>query len=138
MIVGERTLRNKIPETLKSGCLGAQRGDRGWSFPQVHACAVRDMVTPLLSGSTKGNQQTETSSVGVGLVKPVVAYGAKAANTITALFSKIGCWIVLSGNELDLSFCRSCGSGLFVLVPVARTVGRGRARFGIMSQRVLI
>jgi hypothetical protein len=23
MIVGERTLRNKIPETLKSGCLGA-------------------------------------------------------------------------------------------------------------------
>jgi hypothetical protein len=42
MIVGERTLRHKIPENLKSGCLGAQRGDRGWSFPQVHTCAVRD------------------------------------------------------------------------------------------------
>jgi hypothetical protein len=58
MIVGERTLRNKIPETLKSGCLGGRRGDRvGRS--RKFTPARCEMDTPLLSGRTKGNQQTE-------------------------------------------------------------------------------
>jgi hypothetical protein len=72
--VAERTLRNKIPETLNSGCLcarsgdprraaflGAQHGDRGWSFPP---CSVRD-PSLLLYGSTIN--KPKTSSVGVGL-----------------------------------------------------------------------
>ena len=78
-LVAERTLRNKIPETLKSGCLGAQRGDRGWSFPQVHTCAVLRWLRRYFPVVPKAINQQKTSSFGVGLVKPVAAYGAKAA-----------------------------------------------------------
>ena len=56
MIVGECFLRNKIPETLKSDRLGAKRGGSRVVVPAFARC---EMVTPLLSGSTKGNQQTE-------------------------------------------------------------------------------
>ena len=79
MIVGERTLRNKIPETLKSGCLGAQRGDRGWSFPQVSRLRGARWLRRYFPAVPKAINKPKTSSVGVGLVKPVAAYGAKAA-----------------------------------------------------------
>jgi hypothetical protein len=59
MIVGERTLRNKIPETQKSAAL----------VPSARIAVVRSrkftparrgMLTPLLSGSTKGEQASES------------------------------------------------------------------------------
>jgi hypothetical protein len=58
MIVGERFLRNKIPETLKSDCLNAQRGGSRVVVP-AGSRLRGGLVTPLLSGSTKSNQQTE-------------------------------------------------------------------------------
>jgi hypothetical protein len=58
MIVGERTLRNKIPETQKSAALVPSAGiavGRSRKFTPARC----GLVTPLLSGSTKGNHQTE-------------------------------------------------------------------------------
>jgi hypothetical protein len=92
MIVAERTLRNKIPETLNSGCLcarsgdprraeflGAQRGDRGGSFPP---CSVRD---PYAATLRQYNQQTEDEFCRSRSIEIVVSYGAKSRKTIVRL-----------------------------------------------------
>jgi hypothetical protein len=86
MIVAERILRNKIPETLNSGCLcarsgdprraaflGAQRWDCGWSFPP---CSARD---PYAATLRQYNQQTEDEVCRNRSIEIVVSYQPKAA-----------------------------------------------------------
>jgi hypothetical protein len=73
MIVGERTLRNKIPETLKSGCLGAQR----LVVPASSRLRGAGWLRRYFPAVPKAINKPKTNSVGFGLVKPVAAYGAK-------------------------------------------------------------
>ena len=52
---------NKLHHLIDRNCetqVGAQRGDRGWSFPQVHACSVGDGYAATFR-QYQGNQQTE-------------------------------------------------------------------------------
>ena len=67
----ERTLRNKIPETLKSGCLGAQRGESRVVVPAGSCLRGARWLRGYFPAVPKAINKPKTSSVGVGLVKPV-------------------------------------------------------------------
>ena len=81
MIVGERIFRNKIPETLKSGCLGAQRGGSRVVVPAGSRLRGAGWLRRYFPAVPKAINKPKTSSVGVGLVQAWAAYGAKSRKT---------------------------------------------------------
>ncbi len=85
MIVSERFLRNKIPETLKSDRLGAKRGGSRVVVPAGSRLRVARWLRRYFPAVPKAINKPKTSSVGVGLVKPVAAYGAKSRKTTARL-----------------------------------------------------
>ena len=74
MIVGERFLRNKIPETLKSDYLGAQRGGSRVVFPAGSRPRGWDGYAATFRQYQKQLTNRRRVPIGVGLVKPVAAY----------------------------------------------------------------